>query len=111
MALEKMPEGSSHPYLYKGDGNLLFKDVSDDWGTGNMKGYFNGAAYADAQTITDALYDVRKNNLMDSFSPKPTHLNINKCLEKHTELNRIAKKKAEEKIKNSSEAPPTMEIV
>ena len=47
MALEKMPEGSSHPYLYKGDGNIAFKDVSDDWGTGDMKGFYNGAAYAD----------------------------------------------------------------
>ncbi len=47
MALEKMPEGSSHPYLFKGDGNLFFKDVSDDWGTGDMKGFYNGAAYAD----------------------------------------------------------------
>ena len=47
MALEKMPDGSSHPFLYKGDGKLSFKDVSDDWGTGQMKGYYNGAAYAD----------------------------------------------------------------
>ncbi len=47
MALEKMPDGSSHPYLYKGDGNLSFKDVSSDWGTASMKGYYNGAAYAD----------------------------------------------------------------
>src|SRR4029079_15714731 len=29
MALEKMPDGSSHPFLYKGDGYLSFKDVSD----------------------------------------------------------------------------------
>ncbi|MEO6869982.1 MAG: VCBS repeat-containing protein [Ginsengibacter sp.] len=47
MALEKMPDGSSHPYLYKGDGDLTFKDMSDEWGTGDMKGYYNGAAYAD----------------------------------------------------------------
>lgn len=47
IALEKMPDGSSHPFLFKGDGDLSFKDVSDDWGTGQMKGYFNGAAYAD----------------------------------------------------------------
>ncbi len=46
-ALEKMPDGSSHPFLYKGDGKLSFKDVSNDWGTGDMKGYYNGAAYAD----------------------------------------------------------------
>ncbi len=47
MALEKMPDGSSHPFLYKGDGHISFKDVSNDWGTGSMKGYFNGASYAD----------------------------------------------------------------
>ena len=45
--LDKMPDGTSHPYLFKGDGNLRFKDVSEYWGTGDMKGYFNGAAYAD----------------------------------------------------------------
>ena len=45
--LEKMPDGSSHPFLFKGNGGMNFKDVSDDWGTGNMKGCYNGAAYAD----------------------------------------------------------------
>ena len=45
--MEKMPDGASHPFLFKGDGKLHFKDVSEDWGTGKMKGYFNGAAYAD----------------------------------------------------------------
>ncbi|SHF29087.1 VCBS repeat-containing protein [Flavisolibacter ginsengisoli] len=47
MALEKMPDGSSHPFLFKGDGQNYFKDVSDDWGTGKMKGYYNGSSYAD----------------------------------------------------------------
>jgi hypothetical protein len=47
VALDKMPDGSSHPFLFKGDGKLSFKDVSNDWGTGAMKGYYNGAAYAD----------------------------------------------------------------
>ncbi|MEJ7913664.1 MAG: VCBS repeat-containing protein, partial [Chitinophagaceae bacterium] len=47
MALEKMPDGASHPFLYKGDGQLNFDDVSDSWGSGDMKGYFNGASYAD----------------------------------------------------------------
>lgn len=46
-ALAEMPDGSSKPFLFKGDGQMFFKDVSNDWGTGNMKGYFNGAAYAD----------------------------------------------------------------
>jgi len=46
-AIENMPDGSSHPYFYKGDGKINFTDVSESWGTGVMKGYFNGASYAD----------------------------------------------------------------
>lgn len=46
-AIEAMPDGSSHPFLFKGDGQLQFTDLSNDWGTGQMKGYYNGAAYAD----------------------------------------------------------------
>jgi hypothetical protein len=42
-----MPDGASHPFMFKGDGSLQFTDVSGNWGTGGMKGYFNGAAYAD----------------------------------------------------------------
>ena len=45
--IEKMPDGSSHPFLFKGNLDAGFKDVSADWGTGAMKGYYNGAAYAD----------------------------------------------------------------
>ena len=41
-----MPDGASHPFLFKGNGQT-FKDVSSDWGTGDMSGYYNGAAYAD----------------------------------------------------------------
>jgi hypothetical protein len=47
VAIEKMPEGSSHPFLYRGTGGLGFNDVSNDWGTGEMKGYYTGASYAD----------------------------------------------------------------
>ena len=47
VALEKMPDGASHPFLYQGDGHLHFSDRSTAWGTGDMKGYYNGAAYAD----------------------------------------------------------------
>ncbi|MBS1597216.1 MAG: VCBS repeat-containing protein [Bacteroidetes bacterium] len=46
-ALSKMPDGASHPFFYKGDGDLHFTDVSEPWGTQGMKGYYNGAAYAD----------------------------------------------------------------
>src|SRR5205814_1865259 len=46
-AINSIPDGSSHPFLFKGDGKLIFTDVSNSWGTGKMKGYYNGAAYAD----------------------------------------------------------------
>ena len=47
VAIENMPDGSSHPYLFRNEGGLNFKDVSNDWGTGKMKGYYTGASYAD----------------------------------------------------------------
>jgi len=45
--LVKMPDGASHPYVFRGDGRLGFRDVSAGWGMADMKGYYNGAAYAD----------------------------------------------------------------
>lgn len=47
LAIEHMPDGSSHPYFFKNEGGINFKDVCKEWGTDNMKGYYNGAAYAD----------------------------------------------------------------
>ena len=47
MTIKKIPDGSSHPFLFRNNGSGSFKDESDLWGTGKMKGYFNGAAYAD----------------------------------------------------------------
>ena len=46
-AIKAMPDGSSHPFLFKNNGGLHFEDMSNAWGTGNMKGYFTGASYAD----------------------------------------------------------------
>jgi hypothetical protein len=51
--IEAMPEGNSHPFLFKGDGQLSFHDVSDAWGTGKLKGCSNGAAYADLDNDGD----------------------------------------------------------
>jgi len=51
--LANMPEGSAKPFLFKGDGKINFKEVSDEWGTGKMKGYFNGASYADLDNDGD----------------------------------------------------------
>jgi hypothetical protein len=45
--IKKIPEGFSHPYIFKGDGNVLFKNVSSSWGFENIKGAFNGAVYSD----------------------------------------------------------------
>ncbi|HSK13919.1 MAG TPA: VCBS repeat-containing protein [Phnomibacter sp.] len=45
--IERMPDGSSHPFIFRGSGGLRFEDVSKDWGTADLSGYFNGAAYAD----------------------------------------------------------------
>ena len=58
-----MPDGSSHPYLFKGDGRLHFTDVSNQWGTEKMKGYYNGAAYADLDN--DGNLDMVINNVND----------------------------------------------
>lgn len=52
-AIAKMPDGATHPFFFKGDGKFGFKDVSPDWGTGKMKGYFNGSAYADLDNDGD----------------------------------------------------------
>ena len=46
-AIASMPDGSSHPYLFKNEGGFNFKDISKEWGTADMKGYYNGASYAD----------------------------------------------------------------
>jgi hypothetical protein len=52
-AIANMPDGASHPFLFKGDGKLSFTDVSGSWGSGGMKGYFNGASYADLDNDGD----------------------------------------------------------
>jgi len=46
-AIDAMPDGSAHPFFFKGDGKLSFEEVSDNWGTSKFKGYYTGAAYAD----------------------------------------------------------------
>ncbi len=75
-----MPDGSSHPFLFKGDGKFAFKDMSEAWGTADMKGYFNGAAYADLNNdgnediiinCLNALAVILKNN-----APKKNYLSV-----------------------------------
>jgi hypothetical protein len=51
--IDAMPDGNSHPYFFRGDGKLRFADVSNQWGTGKMKGFYCGAAYADLDNDGD----------------------------------------------------------
>ncbi|MDB5207728.1 MAG: RNA-binding protein [Flavisolibacter sp.] len=51
--IDAMPDGASHPFLFKGNGKLSFNDVSEDWGTGKINGYYNGASYADLDNDGD----------------------------------------------------------
>ncbi|MBY0482864.1 MAG: VCBS repeat-containing protein [Chitinophagaceae bacterium] len=79
-AIANMPDGSSHPYLFMGDGKLKFQDMSADWGIAKMKGYYTGAAYADLDNdgnldmIINAINSpavILKNN-----APKKNYLSI-----------------------------------
>ena len=59
--IASMPDGSSHPYLFKNTGGISFKDVSKEWGTADMKGYYTGASYADLDN--DGNLDIIINSL------------------------------------------------
>ncbi len=52
-AINAMPDGASHPFLFKGNGKENFIDVSKEWGTEKMKGYYNGTSYADLDNDGD----------------------------------------------------------
>ncbi len=75
-----MPDGDSHPFLFQGDGNLSFKDMSEAWGTQKMKGCSNGAAYADLDN--DGNLDLVINCLnapaiiLKNNAPKKNFINI-----------------------------------
>jgi enediyne biosynthesis protein E4 len=62
-AIASMPDGSSHPYLFKNEGGVNFKDISAAWGTADLKGYYNGASYADLDN--DGNLDIIINSLND----------------------------------------------
>ena len=80
MALEKMPDGSSHPFLFRGDGNEIFEDVSDAWGTSKLKGYFNGSSYADLDNDGNLDLVINRLNaqaiLLKNNTPKKNYLTI-----------------------------------
>lgn len=79
-ALKSMPDGSSHPYFFKGDGVLQFTDVSEAWGTADLNGFFNGAAYADLDG--DGNLDVVVNSIdapaviLKNKAPAKTAVNV-----------------------------------
>ncbi|HEY0433238.1 MAG TPA: VCBS repeat-containing protein, partial [Chitinophagaceae bacterium] len=80
VTLDRMPDGSSHPFFFANSGDSTFHDVSGNWGTGDMKGYFNGAAYADLDN--DGRLDVVINALnapaviLKNESPQKNNLTI-----------------------------------
>jgi hypothetical protein len=80
-ALEKMPDGTSHPYLFRGSGNLKFEDVSKDWGTAGAEGYFTGASYADLNN--DGNLDLVLNSInapsliFKNNAPRKNYISIN----------------------------------
>ena len=81
IAIKNMPDGSSHPYFFKNDGGIRFEDVSNDWGTGDMSGYYTGASYADLDN--DGNLDVIINCInspaivLKNNAPIKTMMNIN----------------------------------
>jgi enediyne biosynthesis protein E4 len=77
--IDKMPDGSSHPFVFQNQKNQ-FKDVSETWGTAGLKGYYNGAAYGDLDN--DGNVDVVINALnspavvLRNTSPRKNYLGL-----------------------------------
>jgi len=76
----KMPDGSSHPFVFQNAGGIQFTDRSADWGMAGLHGYFNGAAYADLDN--DGKKDIVINCLegpamiLQNHAPKKHWLNL-----------------------------------
>ncbi|MBL7744083.1 MAG: VCBS repeat-containing protein [Chitinophagaceae bacterium] len=78
--INAMPDGASHPFVFKGHSNAAFSNESDAWGLGELSGYFNGAAYADFDN--DGKPDLVVNSLngtsfvLKNNSPKKNFLSL-----------------------------------
>ncbi len=73
-AIDKMPSGKWHNYLYKGTKELRFEDKSMDWGF-EENGISNGSVYADLDNDGDL--DLITNNLNE---PSAIYLNNSRQL-------------------------------
>lgn len=80
-SINAMPDGSSHPFFFRNNGAAPFADVSNEWGSGKMKGYYNGAAYADLDNDGDADLVINTINspsvLLKNNSTAKNYLGIN----------------------------------
>jgi enediyne biosynthesis protein E4 len=72
-AIDYMPDGKVHNYIYKGSKNLQFEDKSSDWGF-ETPTYSNGAIYVDLDNDGDL--DIVSNELED-----PAGIWLNKSIE------------------------------
>ena len=79
-AIDAMPDGSSHPFLFRNKDGLHFEDMSISWGTGELKGYYTGAAYADLNNDGNLDLVVNAINskavILKNNAPKKNFINV-----------------------------------
>ena len=78
--LKQIPEVKLHNYAFHNNGNLVFDDVSKDWGL-NAATFSNGAAYVDLDNDGDL--DMIVNNINDEASVYENTIMDSKPINKH----------------------------